>query len=329
MRQKLCRATLLSSFFALTPALASAQVTTIFHEGFETGLDDWTVSSGGNSEWHLEFDTSPCASEAAPFPVGNAVARFGSSGCVFGATPGHLTRTAPISIPAGTGPVTLRIVSYDDTECASCEWDWRFIYVSADGGVTWDQVGESAELFWHETVMDLTPYSGMDINLRFTFDAVDEFGNHGLGWLIDDVRIDVCEPPLNYCSATPNSSGAAGQIFLAGSTSVTANDMILRSGNCPPGQIGLFIYGATQASNPVGDGVLCLAAPTYRLNPLATINSFGRASHALDFGAAPLNSGAGATLPGSTWNFTFGFRDPQGGSAGFNFTDGIEVNFCP
>lgn len=31
----------------------------------------------------------------------------------------------------------------------------------------------------------------------------------------------------------------------------------------------------------------------------------------------------------STWNLQFWYRDPLGGFTGFNFSDGIEVTFCP
>ena len=41
------------------------------------------------------------------------------------------------------------------------------------------------------------------------------------------------------------------------------------------------------------------------------------------------NSGPFVVTPFSTWNFQFWHRDPLGGPAGFNFSDGLEVMFCP
>jgi len=49
----------------------------------------------------------------------------------------------------------------------------------------------------------------------------------------------------------------------------------------------------------------------------------------LDFTQEPFNSGPFAVNPFSTWNFQFWYRDPLGGPAGFNFSDGLEVMFCP
>jgi hypothetical protein len=336
MRQATCRAFMLGTLFALSPALAAAQVTTIFQEGFESGLGGWG-SSGTFSEWHLEPDTTPCGLEAAPFPVGNAGARWGSpAGCTFGEGPGHLTRGAPISIPVGMGPVTLKVISYDETECGTCEYDRRLIYVSVDGGFIWDQVGESAELWWHETVVDLSAYAGLDIKLRFTFDATDIFGNDGLGWLIDDVRIDVgeeiCEPPLNFCSTTQNSSMRFAEMTHSGSTSLAANDFVIGAKDCPYNKPGMMFYGPTQANIPYGDGTLCSGAGGlgyFRIKPVLNTGPLGIVETPLDYSIGVLGSGGGQVTAGSTWNFQFWFRDPLGGPEGFSFSDGLEVHFCP
>ena len=42
-----------------------------------------------------------------------------------------------------------------------------------------------------------------------------------------------------------------------------------------------------------------------------------------------LSAGGGAITAGSTWNFQFWYRDPQGGPNGFNLSDGMRVTFCP
>ncbi len=38
---------------------------------------------------------------------------------------------------------------------------------------------------------------------------------------------------------------------------------------------------------------------------------------------------SGQILDGSTWNFQFWYRDPNGGGAFYNFTDGLSATFCP
>ena len=50
-------------------------------------------------------------------------------------------------------------------------------------------------------------------------------------------------------------------------------------------------------------------------------------THALDLSDPP--SAAGLITPGSTWNFQAWFRDPTDGLAGYNFSSGLQVTFCP
>ena len=42
----------------------------------------------------------------------------------------------------------------------------------------------------------------------------------------------------------------------------------------------------------------------------------------------PSTAEAGSLQAGDTRYFQFWFRDPLGGPAGFNFSDGLEVGFC-
>ena len=55
----------------------------------------------------------------------------------------------------------------------------------------------------------------------------------------------------------------------------------------------------------------------------------GMGSLALDLGSPPFSAGGGQIAPFETWHFQFWFRDPTGGPAGFNFSDGLAVTFCP
>jgi hypothetical protein len=151
------------------------------------------------------------------------------------------------------------------------------------------------------------------------------------GWFVDDVSITAtgCLAPTNYCTATANSSGSPGEIAAIGSTSISANDLSLRARLCPANQLGIFYYGTSQIYVFLGDGYRCVGGSTFRLNPPAQISGAGRASRGLDFSVPPLGSGAGQVLPGSTWSFQFWFRDPMGIGGGFNYTDALEMMFCP
>jgi subtilisin family serine protease len=139
-----------------------------------------------------------------------------------------------------------------------------------------------------------------------------------------------CPGPTTYCSTSPNSFGPGALMAWSGSTGVAAADLQLVASGCPPGVLGLFYYGDTEASVPFGDGVRCVGGSpgTYRLPPVV-VDGLGLATLDVDFNAPPAGSGPGALLPGTTWKFQFWYRDPKGGSAGFNLSDGLSVSFCP
>jgi len=60
---------------------------------------------------------------------------------------------------------------------------------------------------------------------------------------------------------------------------------------------------------------------------VVSTDMFGNVVDPLDITNPP--EASGQIFAGSTWNFQFWYRDPLGGPAGFNFSDGLEVPFCP
>jgi hypothetical protein len=135
-----------------------------------------------------------------------------------------------------------------------------------------------------------------------------------------------CPPVSNYCSTSPNSVGAGVIATATGSTSISANDLVLIGNGGPSNFFGIFFYGGAQIAAPFGEGLRCVGAgsgPLYRLPPVNS-GSAGVFTTALNHGslAAPIS-------PGETWNFQCWYRDPQGGPSGFNLSDGLEVFFCP
>ncbi len=136
-----------------------------------------------------------------------------------------------------------------------------------------------------------------------------------------------CDDVRSYCAALPNSSGAAAEIGWSGSTSLFANALTVVASHAPPMKTGLFMYGPQQASVHWGDGIRCIGGSLQRLGVLLT-DAGGTASLPLDLTRPPFSSGAHAVIAGSTWNFQFVFRDPQGGPAGWNASDALEMHFC-
>jgi hypothetical protein len=133
----------------------------------------------------------------------------------------------------------------------------------------------------------------------------------------------------NYCLAAWNSTGQSARMTACGTSSLSSNDLVLSVAATPPGQFGLFFYGAGQDFILVGDGAICIKPPLVRVYPVLLTDSAGTASLALDLTAPPFSGGAGQIAPNETWHFQFWFRDPTGGPAGFNFSNGLAVTFCP
>jgi hypothetical protein len=113
-----------------------------------------------------------------------------------------------------------------------------------------------------------------------------------------------------YCISAPNSAGPGAIIGFLGSTSVSANDLILTAIQCPPGQLGLFYYGPNQIQVPFGNGFRCVGGSTFRLYPPVQTDVFGNVARVLDNTVPPASSGPGKIDPSDRWNFQFWYRDP-------------------
>ena len=144
-------------------------------------------------------------------------------------------------------------------------------------------------------------------------------GSSGFG--MPHAVVDVYEPVgLNYCLASPSSTGCAASIAATGSAGLAANDLVL-SATCVPDQVFLFLHGATQLQLPFGDGFRCVGGGVLRISP-AGLASGGLALRAVDLPAA------GITSPGVR-HFQCWFRDPAAGGAGFNTSDALTVELVP
>lgn len=132
-----------------------------------------------------------------------------------------------------------------------------------------------------------------------------------------------------FCVSSTNSTGVGAQIGFIGSTSVSANDLVLTCTGGPVGSPGLFFYGPNQVQAPFGDGFRCVGGQIFRLQPAGTFDVFGNAARVVDNTQAPVNSGPGAFSAGSTWNIQFWYRDIPAGMSGFNLSNGLSLSFVP
>jgi hypothetical protein len=83
--------------------------------------------------------------------------------------------------------------------------------------------------------------------------------------------------------------------------------------------------GANQISIAFGNGRQCASGQITRF-PLLFTDGSGNAAAAVDNTTAPA---LGNIVSGRTWNWQFWFRDPMGGGAAFNTSNGLSVTYCP
>ncbi len=136
---------------------------------------------------------------------------------------------------------------------------------------------------------------------------------------------DSCECfATNFCTTSPNSVGAGAIMASAGSLSLSTNNLALIAYDAPPNASALYFYGPNETQVPFGNGFRCVGNPITRLGVLL-IDGLGTAFLPLDFTSGSLTQ----ITPGTTWSFQLWYRNPAGGGAGFNLSDGRRFQFCP
>ncbi len=149
--------------------------------------------------------------------------------------------------------------------------------------------------------------------------------------VVSGVLNDPCAGPQTYCQTAPNSVGPGAQITWLGFPGLSANDFYLAATDCPAGQFLMFYYGAGQTQTPFGNGWRCVNAGgtgVFRFSPFL-VDIVGNAVMRVDFTQPPVSSGSGMWQLGDTWYCQAWYRDPAGGGAQFNLSDGLQLEICP
>ncbi len=152
---------------------------------------------------------------------------------------------------------------------------------------------------------------------------------------------EVVETPYCFCTvgvcANPdagagcrNSTGAGALFATTGTSSVTADDLLLTMSPLAPNQFGLFYMGTTTPSIPFGDGFRCVGGSIFRY-PVQNSGAGGSITFGPIVGWANTHFAAiGHISSGDTWNFQGWYRDPAGPCGGaFNLSNASAVTFTP
>lgn len=243
-----------------------------------------------------------------------------------------------------------------------------FLTVEIDNQIVDEPCFDGWELDWTTRTVDLSAWAGQTVKIKFRFETDDALFNHFYGWAIDNVQVgrpgtpgilncngnlvpdsceiaagtipdfngnglhDGCEPRLGapFCSANPNSTGAAASIFALGSTTIADNELWLVTTNLPHHQFGYYLMSMGQNFVPLfagSQGNLCLGAPILRFShqPGGVLNtgSLGAVGYPVDMTSLPQGV---QFMTLDTWNFQLWFRDVNPSSTS-NTSDGVSVTF--
>ena len=147
----------------------------------------------------------------------------------------------------------------------------------------------------------------------------------GLAWLFDQVAED--DRLVFFYSGhgyQQPRNGVLDECLVLSQLEFFFDDRLSElSRSAPPGVLTVVLdscfSGGMEKRIPFGNGVMCVAGSIRRCAPVTT-SSAGEAAQPLAFGGSPIT-------PGSTWNFQFWYRDPQGGGAAFDLSNGWTATF--
>ncbi|HUL44688.1 MAG TPA: T9SS type A sorting domain-containing protein [Bacteroidota bacterium] len=157
--------------------------TIFYQDDMESGVNGWT----GVGLWHQ-------TTRQANSPTHSWWAGVDSSGTYnTGARVNDALFSPTIDLTTAAGPVKLLFTENYVTERG---WDFCMVDVAVDGSPIWNHLrggyGESPSgdsYGWQVSTLDLTPYAGHTINLRFVFDTGDSLLNNFPGWFVDNVVV--------------------------------------------------------------------------------------------------------------------------------------------
>lgn len=196
-------------------------------------------SAGQQQNWVLSGDwrfrnNSACLQPSLGYTSPATALVFSStSACAYrNSRIGFATLDHDIAIPINLPKVSLQWWDFVGAELGA---DFYFVQVSTDGGNTWphEVFRESAdELFWDQETVDLTPFIGETIRIRFGFSTDDTVTN--IGWYIDDVHVvgeslaeGVSAVAVNPASVVEGDVGTTVMNFTLTIDPVNAEEIIL------------------------------------------------------------------------------------------------------
>ncbi|MCC7012313.1 MAG: hypothetical protein IT454_07125 [Planctomycetes bacterium] len=292
----------------------------------------WNNSTPGFQPSQVPFDWHNGASDMLLFSVRRGSALVGQPDSIFGLPiqPGDVL-TTPLA--GGASPFPGILIACENLGLAA---------------LGLGRVGAPFAFGDELDALELAPSALRDCNGNGVEDAVDiasgasaDINNNGVPDECEPPSWSVfcqCAAPLGPCGnhyalgGCRNSSGLGAQIAPGGSSSVTADDLVLHVLHLPPAKSGLtFVSAAMGSPTPFFDGRRCVQSPVSRF-PLQTSSPAGQMTLGpglAQFAAAHF-APSHAFLPGASLGFQTWYRDAGGPCAhGSNLSSALRVNFTP
>jgi hypothetical protein len=160
-----------------------------YHDDMESGVGGWTTAAYGSSNdlWH-QTTTNYVSTTTSWWGAIESQGNYNT-----GSRVNNALISPAIDLIGAAAPIKLLFSENFMTEIG---WDYCMVDVSTDGGTTWTHLrggygsapnGDSRG--WIITTLDLSPYAGQNIKVRFYFDTGDAWFNDFPGWYVDDVMI--------------------------------------------------------------------------------------------------------------------------------------------
>jgi hypothetical protein len=161
----------------------------LFYDDMESDTSGWTktVLSGIDNLWHLT--TLDAGTPTHSWWLGSEETGSYKTGRRIH----NALITPPIDLTLVLSPVWLFFAEKYFTEY---RWDYCMVDVTTDGGASWIPLrgvyglSTSGDSYgWKISTLNLSPYVGSTIQIRFHFDTGDSLYNDFTGWFIDDVVV--------------------------------------------------------------------------------------------------------------------------------------------
>jgi len=187
-------------------------MTNIFFDDVEAGAGSWIA----DGLWHITQHRSSSLTHAWYYGIEGSW-NFDTGGRNWG----YLI--SPTFDLSSVFKAELKFSYWYETETTGTAYDQRWILVSLDGGPFFpvEQLSSDPMMTWLEKTIDMSIFTGHNVQVAFFFDTRDEIANNYEGWYVDDIRIDseifVGSPPSFH---EIGISGTWPKYVLANTTAV-------------------------------------------------------------------------------------------------------------